>query len=286
MYKSLFERLKNYSSNPIDEYYKISSLLDEAIVDNYYQNRLYTFLSDAFLYCEELRGYYTSLDSCIEENCSNLNNSDYPAKSYYQSLSEEEQDVLLDEFLTYCQILLTCLSYLNANANAILSKHFCNIINKEIVNQFTELILYSLKSFNYKCVLNKGCLNVEIAMINPVAEVIALESSENVHNAIMGFLSNRDIKTKEKYLHDFVDLLEPTIKTYSDQSLVKKIKEYVQLLRHPETKKEEIDYKWYFNNKRKYIDKLFELSLFIQQYDLSKQIVDEFEKNKKAFCCN
>lgn len=119
-------------------------------------------------------------------------------------------------------------------------------------------------------------------MINPIAEVISVESSNDISNAIMGFLGNRDIKTKEKYLHDFIELLEPTIKRYADQPLIKKIKEYVQLLRHPEAKKEEENYKWYFNNKKKYINKIFELCLFVQQYDLAKNTVKEFEDNKNA----
>ena len=53
----------------------------------------------------------------------------------------------------------------------------------------------------------------------------------------MGFLGNRDIKTKEKYLHDFIDLLEPTIKRYAYQPLIKKTKEYVQPLRHQRQKR-------------------------------------------------
>lgn len=48
MYKSLFERLNNYSTNPIDEYYKLSSFLEDAIVDEYYSLYLRNFLSDAF----------------------------------------------------------------------------------------------------------------------------------------------------------------------------------------------------------------------------------------------
>ena len=187
---------------------------------------------------------------------------------------------MLDDFLTYCQIISTCLVYLDKNINAILNNHYCNTIDNKVVDQFTELIVHSLKSFNYECVLNKDNLNIDIKAINPIAEVVASESSNDISNAITGYLGNRDIKTKEKYLHDFIDLLEPALKKYSDQSLIKKIKEYIQLLRHPEIKKEENKYEWYFNNKRKYIDKLFELCLLVQQYDLSKSIVAEFENNK------
>lgn len=283
MYKSLFERLKNYETNPIDEYNKISSFLNDAIVYQDYNVRLYSLLSDAFLYCKDLRCCFTSLDSCIEINCLSLEKYDYPAKSYYQSIADNEKDNLLDEYLTYCQVLLTCLSYLRKNINAIIREYYCTSINSEVVEQFNELITFSLKSFNYKCIMNNNCLNAEIIMINPIAEVTALESPKNISDAIMGFLGNRDTKTKETYLHTFIDLLEPTFKKYSDHPLVKIIKEYVQLLRHPEVKKEETEYKWFFDNKKKYIDKLFELCLLVQQYDLSKSIVDEFEKNKKTF---
>lgn len=282
MYKSLFERLQNYESDPIDEYHKISTFLDDAIVERYNKIHLNTLLSDAFLFCKEFRCYFASLDDCVDSNCSNIWKYQCPAKSYYQSLDENDRDILLDEFLTYCQILLTCLSYFREHSITILNKYFVNGINWEIVDQFEELVIHSLNCFNYKSVSKKDSLNVEIVMINPVAEVVALESTKHISEAIFGYLANRDIKTKEKFLHDFIDLLEPTFKKYSDQGLVKKIREYIQLLRHPETKKDDTDYQWYFKNKKKYIDKLFELCLFVQQYDLSKAIVAEFEDNKKT----
>lgn len=234
-----------------------------------------------FLYCKELRSHFISFDDCIKTCCFKLKEYKIPAEPYYSSLSESEKEILLDEYLTYCQVVLTCLSYLKENADQILSKYFSDGINDKVITQFTELITSGLKSFNYKRVLIGKSLNAEIIMDNPVAEVIASESSRDVSEAIMGFLGNRDIKIKEKYLHDFIDFLEPTIKKYSDQPTVKKIKEYVQLLRHPEIKKEEKEFKWYFNNKRKNLDKLFELCLFVQQYDLSKSIINEFEDNKK-----
>ena len=281
MYKSLFERLKNYSSNPIDEYHKLKSFLENAIVDRYYDLYLSTLLSEAFLCCRELRSYFVSLEDCVKTNCSNLEKYQIPA-DYYLLLSENEKETALDEFLTFCQVQLTCLSYLKKNAQQILHNHYINNFESEVVVQFGELIGSSLNSFNYKCAFAKESLNVEIVLNNPVAEVIALESTKDISEAIIGFLSNRDIKTKEKYLHDFIDMLEPTLKKYSDQSLIKRTKEYIQLLRHPEIKKESKEYKWYFNNKRKYIDKLFELCLMVQQYDLCKQIIDDFENHKKG----
>lgn len=279
MYKSLFERIKNYSSNPVNEFKKINSFINNTEID--YMIKLSTLLEDAFVYCKDLRRIYPDYKDCIWQNCSSLFKYDVlPNDSYNSLIGEDTKELLLNEFLTYCQIVLTMVNYIINKQSEILSKHFITSLNAEIINQLVEMIESSLKCFNYKHYIKKDFLNVELAMDNPVAEAIAAESKIDISDAIMGYLSNRDVKTKENYLHTFIDLIEPLFKTYSDQAIIKKIREYSQLIRHPEVKKDDPQYKWFFVNKKKHLDNLFSLCLFVQQYSISKNIIKEFEDNK------
>ena len=280
MYKSLFERIKNYSSNPVNEFKKINSFINKTEVDHLI--KLSTLFEDAFVYCKDLRRIYPDYKDCIWQNCSSLFHYDAISNdSYNSSIDEDTKELLLNDFLTYCQIVLTMVNYIINKQSEILSKHFITSLNAEIINQLVEMIESSLKCFNYKHYIKKDSLNVELAMDNPVAEATAAESKTDIADVIMGYLSNRDVKTKENHLHTFIDLIEPLFKTYSDQPIIKKIREYSQLIRHPEVKKDNPQYKWFFANKKKHLDNLFSLCLFVQQYSISKNIIKEFEDNKK-----
>lgn len=279
MYKSIFEKIKKYSSNPIDEYNKIIDFIYKQNVDDCFS--LHNLLKESYAYCSDLNSVFPTFDACIDENCSNITEYESPAKSYYESIADSQKELLLDEFLTFSQVVLTIVRYYKANRDDFLFKHFLNVLkNENGISQLVNLITTSLKCFNYKAIANKKDLNVELILDNPIAEAVADASPTNISDSIIGFLGSRDTKTKERFLHDFIDLLEPSLKELSDLAIVKKIRGYVQLVRHPETKATEKQYEWFSNNKKKYLDELFMLCLFVQEYSLAKQTLKEFDINK------
>lgn len=278
MYISIFDRVKNYKSNPIKEFDKISGFVENTNCTSYHT--IETLFDSLFPCSEELSSIYTDYAHCISDCTSNLSeyNLDYNNEQY-NYFDDDTKELLLNEFLTFIQIIQTFLNLILKNKN-----RFMFFKNQEIdFNVFTHLSLLienSLKCFNYKAVCSNDNFNAEIIKADSIAECVADQSPKNISEAILQYLGSRDLTAKERKLRDFIDLLEPVFKKYKDQKVVSKACEYSQLFRHPETKKNEPQYKWFYNNKSKYIDNVFALCLFSQQYSLSKEIIDEFESNK------
>lgn len=278
-HKSIFTRIKEYKGNPIDEYKKISVFLSKKC---YYGDTIFDIFDKCFKYSKLLSPNFVDLEYCLESYEDLLDRYSYDD---YLKLEKNIQDDLLDAFLTYCEIIL-CMYYVTFYSylipkNIIPSSNF----DKEIFAQLLSIITNSLKSMNYKIKVedeNNG--QVQIIKNNPWAEMIASESPNDISQAIIFYLGARDkdIEEKESRLHNLIDLLEPTFKKYNGVEVVGKIKQYVQLIRHPKEKVNEQQYKWFFDNKSDYLDKLFSMCVFVQSYSINRELVNEFENNKKT----
>ena len=277
MHKSIFKRIKDYRSNPINEYLKISSFVGNK--DFTYNESFYLVFRKMFSRCEPLRGLYTDFDDCISENVGFLGEYQFPVSNdVFDNFEEYFKEGLLDSFLTYIEIIF-CLLFVARTFGP--SYYGQKNINKPAINQLLEMIDISLNSLNYK-IEDKDVMQIEIIKIDPLSEEIAKNSPKEIKIAILNYLSLRDgdLVGKEKALHDIVDLLEPAFKKYGNNEIIHSAKEYAQIIRHPKIKEKDNEYEWFFKNKKVFLDKMFQLCIYTQNYLLSKDCVDELSKMK------
>ncbi len=52
-------------------------------------------------------------------------------------------------------------------------------------------------------------------------------------------------------------------------------------MRHPETKGKQEQYQWFMNNLDKYLDEVFELCIYVLQYDIANATLKQFTENTK-----
>lgn len=272
--KSIFLKVKDYKGNPIDEYNKISQFIKKQKCASYHS------FEDAFIeyykYCELLSGTYIDFKSCILNHTSNL----LKYKEYsFNLLDKTKQDILLNEFLDYCEIIV----YVQFN---VLPK-VVNLygFDRQAYSQLFGLIKTSLKSMNYEIeFINEDTNEVVVTKSNPEAEAVAAQSPKDLKEAIIYYLGTRDTNLDEKEirLRTIIDKLEPLLEKYKTQPLIKKVREYLQLFRHPEMKKSDPQYMWFYYDKSKYLDDIFMMCIFIKEYDITKNTISEFSELKKS----
>ncbi len=208
-------------------------------------------------------------------------NKNYP----FSCLSDNSKKSVLDDFLNYCEALshIVCFSLKTIGESNNNRQSQC------IVRSFKGLLSVvktSLKSMGFKLiVLDENSLETRAIKINPQAEFVAAHSPQNIRETIICYLATRDgdVTAKENELHHLIDLLEPTFNKYQEKP-ISDIKGYTQLLRHPEVKKNETGYKWFYDdkNKEKYLDDLFSMCVFVEQYQLVKENLKVFKERKTS----
>lgn len=279
MHKSIFVIIKDYNSNPVAEYTKLLSFLSNKTCYEYYGSfSVFDLFRDYFGYCESLRPIYEDFDDCLNKNISMLN--DYKEVYDFNSIDEKIQENLLDEFLTFCEIV-GCMF-------KVITKTFVKFhlhdrdFNQKIFEQAIEMLNTSLKSINYALSDNDENDEVEVIKINPIAEYVASQAKPNLREAIVAYLGARDSDPfdKESKLHLIIDLIEPILAKYHTQESIGKVKEFVQLIRHPEIYKEKKEYNWFFEDKSKYLDDIFDMCIFVVQFANSKVTITKFTDNK------
>lgn len=273
MHKSIFITLSEYKTNPILEFYKIEKILYKKCD---FDRRLIDILDTCFMMSDFLRFKFVCINDALEsfrkvfrkfQNC------------IYDVLEQEDKYILEDAYLNYCEILYHLFSFLTEDF--ILRFDF---YDNRALEQAKGMICSGLKAMNFKivCIDEKQKL-FEVIKINQGAEVVAALSPTNIKEAIIGYLGARDsdIAEKETRLLTLINLLTPNIKKYRNEKTISKVSEFVQLIRHSEEKKEEPAYKWFYENKSKYLDDIFSLCLFAQHYFLAKETISMFDHLKE-----
>lgn len=274
--ESFFTRIKKYNGNPIDEYNKIRQFLTMRC---YFDNSIFCILSDDFQFSNLLRGYFINFEDCLMKTTQIL---EIHKNEIYQNLDACIKETLLEDFLSFCEIIIHLL-FCTYNHSG---KSFQNNVqfNKNAFVQLIEMIKISLKSMNYDIALiNEETYEFIAYKSNEDAEIVADQSPESLKIAIFKYLHtiDSDIDEKEIRLHNIIDFLEPISSSSSAPPIIRKIREYFQLLRHPVTKKEDKNYEWYFNNKKEYLDAIFNMCIFLKEYDITQQNIKHFEKLKQ-----
>lgn len=274
MHKSIFLTIKDYKSDPITEMKKIDNILQKECG---YYTTIYNVLTRNFVKSKELRVRFVDLDECISSLIPFI--SDNYNCFDFQSLSTVIQKNIYDEFFDYCETIIHLLSISYESA-----EHEIEDFDNDTYMQAVESIIYSLKSLNYKIdYLDEKKQTFQVIKINPEAEIVAAQSEITIKQSIIHYLGARDndLEEKENRLHKIIDLLELSFKKYTNDNNVKKIREYIQLIRHPKTYENRPEYKWFYDEKDKYLDELFSLCIYVQHLVIMKEIVNNLDELKK-----
>ena len=274
MRKSIFLSINDYNSDPITEIDKIERVLQKECG---YYTTIYNLLNQSFVRSKLLRSRFVNLYDCIDSliyNIShNYNNCDF------ERLDSNIQNIIFNEFFNYCEVIFHLL-FLAYKYEKINTTDF----DENVFSQAIDVIKVSLKSLNHKIIyFDEKEYLFEVIKIDPESEVVAAQSEPTIKSAILHYLGARDndIKEKENRLHQLIDLLEPSFDKYKNDNTVKDIKEYIQMVRHPEIYKAKKEYDWFFKDKKEYLDRLFSLCVYIQQFVISKETLKEFKQLKK-----
>lgn len=270
MRESVLEKLMMSTTNVENEFKKIKELLGYS--DFYYRRSLVEFFEEEFSSFKEIRKYFSSYEDCENKIIPTLLEAYKHGNSAHQ---KDLDDKVLEEFLDFCEVHF----YL------IMETTKLNISNYKIdvLMHLKDLIETSLQKLCYKIIKSNNEFGFLIIKENPVIETIALASDNDTEKIIFDYLDykNQDEYSKESILHKFIDKLENIMKEDNEQ-LVHSIREFAQIIRHPEQKKKEAKYKWFFDDCISNMDKLFLLCLYVQQRVVVKEILDEFCKEKKT----
>lgn len=280
-HKSIFDLIDEYKSDPITEYEKINNFIRNTDCVDY--ETIYDTLKRWYPLCEKIFTTYPTFEECLDVFTKSIKEN----RIYlFSSLSDNSKKDVLDDFLNYCEALshIVCFSLKTIGESNNNRQSQC------IVRSFKGLLSVvktSLKSMGFKLeISDKDSLETRAIKINPQAEFVAARSPQNIRETIICYLAARDgdITAKENELHRLINFLEPTFKNYNRESPISDIKGYTQLLRHSEVKKSETGYKWFNDNKNKekYLDDLFSMCVFVEDYQLVKENLKEFKERKTS----
>lgn len=278
MHKSIFSQLAEYKSDTLTEYCKIDQLI--AMRCGIYAESLSNVFEAIFSLSIRMRGYYVNYDDCIKRNTNQLSKN---RKNIYADLPCETQCAVTEEFLKYCEIIAHLIAVLCLpNNQSIVSRYY---LNKEVYSQLVEMIQNSLHSIGYELVQEDAKTHTYSAIkINPEAESVAARSPKGIRKLVFEYLGTRDKddKTKERVLLDLINELGPALKSYNknDENVAKRVKkvgEYLQLMRHPAENREKEKNSWFYGNEELYLDDLFNLCIFVQNYELTKKTIEKFQ---------
>lgn len=280
LHKSIFDLIDEYKSDPITEYEKIDNFIRNTDCVDY--ETIYDTLKRRYPLCEKIFTTYPTFEECLDVFTKSIKEN----RIYlFSSLSDNSKKDVLDNFLNYCEVLSHIVYFGLKNKG----EGYDIYRNNYIVRSFKRLLSVvetSLKSIGFKLeISDKDSLETRAIKINPQAEFVAARSPQNIRETIICYLAARDgdITAKGNELHRLIDFLEPTFNKYK-VSPISDIREYTQLLRHPEMKKSETGYKWFNDdkNKEKYLDDLFSMCVFVEQYQLIKENLKEFKERKTS----
>lgn len=279
LHKSIFDLIDEYKSDPITEYKKI----DDFIRNTYCVDceTIYDTLEGWYPLCEKLFTTYPTFEKCLDVFTESIEENKY---YLFSCLSDNSKKDVLDDFLNYCEALshIVCFSLKTIGEGNNNYRKNC------IARSFKGLLSVvetSLKSIGFKLeISDEDSLKTRAIKINPQAEFVAVHSPQNIRETIICYLAARDgdITAKENELHRLINFLEPIFKKYNRESPISDIKGYTQLLRHSEVKKSETGYKWFNDDKEKYLDDLFSMCVFVEEYELVKENLKVFKERKTS----
>lgn len=281
MRESVFTRLENYKGNPLDEYVKILNLIKNEYC--YEGKTIFGIFEYCFSSSQLLRSRHVDFESCLKTYLPEITRVTQLNEVNYGSPFKGDEEKTFDEFLSFCELL--------AHMKAVAEETYVNEIMQSdefdinLWNQFSDMVRTSLKSIGYELEeIDEEKHKFEAVEINPEAEIVAEQAPKEVRTLIFEYLGARedDKKNRERVLLDLITELLPTLKRYkqNDENAairLKKVSEYVQLMRHSAENREKEKNSWFYGNKGHYLNDLFNLCIFVQNYELTKKTIEKFQ---------
>lgn len=309
MRKPVQVKVKEYVSNPFEEYKRLNTFLNQ---ECYFRDTIYDFLETYYDKCQSLYFVHYTLNECINAYCKIIPQYLNNEKFNYDDLEEGIKQEILYDFLNYCEILYCVIDAIENDADF---NYYGRVgLNREIISDFKSIIKVSLSSVGYKLEVTSDPIErIKIFKNNSEIEFVTNYTNDRINYAIKGYLGirNEEIQEKEEKLLALITYLLPSINKYKIieekqnlvwkelgkdhlvESLFNKISGYVQLVKHTDEREEKKNqqakqYKWYYEEKNKYLDDVFNLCICVQSYNIykeknekAKNIVSKFDKLKK-----
>lgn len=271
--KTLTQLIEEYKSDPLTEFRKINRFITKTDLASDYS--CFDGISEGYLLCEQMSSIFPDLQECLCSWAASL--YDVEDSVCFSSLAAEKKEQILCDFLVYCEVLLTSLVFCVTTLLDFFRYKYG--FTEAALQQPIRIIKASLKSVGYTISVEPETRLVEARKIDPVAEEVAEGSNPDIKQAILSYLSSKpnDLQGKRTRLWALIDAMAPTFSKYRNEKLVEKAREYSQLIRHPEKRKEK-KFQWFFEDEKANLDTLFRLLLSAQQYVVGSEIKDEFDK--------
>ena len=282
MRESVFKTLDSYQGKPLEEYVKIFHLIKDEYC--YGVKTIFDIFESCLSSSKSLRSHYIDFESCLEANLPEITDVIRANAPYDGSFAYEgDKQKVLNDFLTFCELL----AHMKAVAEEAYVKEIIHnkAFDDRLWDQFSDMMNFSLKSMGYELQeIEEEKHEFEAIKINPEAETVAAKSPKGIRKLVYEYLGTRDKdeKTKERVLLDLINELGPALKSYNknDENVAKRVKkvgEYLQLMRHPAENREKEKNSWFYGNKEHYLDDLFNLCIFVQNYELTKKTIEKFQ---------
>lgn len=251
---SLFDLLDNYKTTPSIEINKIKSIL---------RRRRNISLIDTISFEEALDYLYKTSEFGSYE----LSIDDFIEKIALKNYDSKNENANILPYRRLCEFLLTLLD----KENYYKHKDLFSVDEK----QLWMLLFKGLSSCGYTVEYDENGHRAT-RKIDVEAEAVAA-SNPDYKECIFNYLISKELDEKESALTSLSIKLEAV---QSEDKYVKKIREYVQLLRHKEEKKNEKKYSWFFNEcYESNLDDLFKLFLSSIMHEKCLPILEAF-RNK------
>lgn len=251
---NLFDLLANYKTTPEEEINKIYQIIYRHIFGT---KTLWDYLSEVF-YRSKFASFQPDIDSFISAFVFR--------NEIFEQKNEEEIELLkyrlFVEFLS--NLFLVCLKSDLYYKDA-----------KDSIWQIKSIIKEGLQHFGFELIENN--YNYVTAKKDLTAEIIAT-CNKDYKDDIYDFLIAKSVSEKENALTNLSIKLQ-AVKPLD--SFSRRVREYIQLLRHKTEKKEDPNYSWFFEKADydKNLDGLFKILIcFISHQDCYQTLTD-FDKN-------
>lgn len=247
MRESIFEKYRKSELDCNAEFKKIRDLIKE---NEYIFNERYKKSKLSYLAVDIFGALQVIVGEPVE------------ARGYFDSDPLDNIDISIDIFLDILEFL----------KNAIPCKNY-----SDCAYQMFCVIDMCLLKLGYTCKLDdEGRLVLYLK--NPEAEAIATMVEKSTATKIYDYLVIRrdNVEAKRTALKSLSDDIEVLCTKYKDDNVVSKVSQIMQCVRHTK-KKMQPKYPFFFEKEEEWMDKLFEMFMYVLSIPKTKKYIEEFK---------
>ena len=259
MRESLFDKLKNRQINIAEELNNICLILDVFEVKSFYSQALKI---------SPFKPFYVSISTALTSILSSHNYEGDFKQLVFDALHYRKM-IDINCFLDFLEFFKTLYVF-------GINDYNCSRYNSRLVAQIQSIIDESCRKLGYEFQYDKENEYYRVKLKNVYAEIVAANSDETVEKKIYKYLMIRsgNVDDKRECIKSLSDDIEILCKQYVNINEYKKLKQFIQCVRHTkDTPKKEFPF--YYEDEEKWLDKIFEMIISILSFRNSKEIVKE-----------